>query len=320
MEKRHLGKFLLLAVLLFIAVVFAILNGPVRIPFKELFLEGNRQILYLRLLRVLLAAITGSGLAVSGAALQAILRNPLAEPYLLGTSSGAGLGAVLAIITGLSSFFLPAVSFLGALVSMVFVYYLSKRGNRIPVESFILSGVIVSLLCSAVIAFLVSVSPNEALHGVVWWLWGSLQMYDVKLLLIAAAIVIPSMAILYVFSQDLNAVSIGEEDALHLGIKIEKIKKIIFFLTSLITAGLVCVSGVIGFVGLILPHITRLWVGPNHRELLPASCLLGAVFMIVCDLLARTVYAPFEVPIGVITACVGAPVFIVLMKNRQRGK
>ncbi|MFA5361855.1 MAG: iron ABC transporter permease [Candidatus Omnitrophota bacterium] len=320
MEKRHLGKFLLLAVLLFIAVVFAILNGPVRIPFKELFLEGNRQILYLRLLRVLLAAITGSGLAVSGAALQAILRNPLAEPYLLGTSSGAGLGAVLAIITGLSSFFLPAVSFLGALVSMVFVYYLSKRGNRIPVESFILSGVIVSLLCSAVIAFLVSVSPNEALHGVVWWLWGSLQMYDVKLLLIAAAIVIPSMAILYVFSQDLNAVSIGEEDALHLGIKIEKIKKIIFFLTSLITAGLVCVSGVIGFVGLILPHITRLWVGPNHRVLLPASCLLGAVFMIVCDLLARTVYAPFEVPIGVITACVGAPVFIVLMKNRQRGK
>lgn len=315
-----MGKFLLLAVLLFIAVVFAILNGPVRIPFKELFLEGNRQILYLRLLRVLLAAITGSGLAVSGAALQAILRNPLAEPYLLGTSSGAGLGAVLAIITGLSSFFLPAVSFLGALVSMVFVYYLSKRGNRIPVESFILSGVIVSLLCSAVIAFLVSVSPNEALHGVVWWLWGSLQMYDVKLLLIAAAIVIPSMAILYVFSQDLNAVSIGEEDALHLGIKIEKIKKIIFFLTSLITAGLVCVSGVIGFVGLILPHITRLWVGPNHRVLLPASCLLGAVFMIVCDLLARTVYAPFEVPIGVITACVGAPVFIVLMKNRQRGK
>jgi iron complex transport system permease protein len=318
MEKNRAGKLLLLAVLLCISAAFAVLNGPVHIPPGELFIGENRQILFLRLLRVLLAALTGSGLAVSGAALQAILRNPLAEPYLLGTSSGAGLGAVIAIIAGLSSIFLPAVSFLGALVSMFFVYYLSKRGNRIPVESFILSGVIVSLLCSAVIAFLVSVSPDEALHGVVWWLWGSLQMYDVKLFLIVAALVIPSMAGVYVFSQDLNAVSIGEEDALHLGIKIEKVKKTIFFLTSLITAGLVCVSGVIGFTGLILPHITRLWVGPNHRTLLPASCLLGAVFMIVCDLLARTVYAPFEIPIGVITACLGAPVFVILMRKRQR--
>ncbi len=318
MEKRPLKKLLLLVIVLLIAVCAAVMNGPVSIPPGELLFEENRQILYLRLLRTFLAIITGSGLAVSGAALQAVLRNPLAEPYLLGTSSGAGLGAVVAIIIGLSTVFLPAVSFLGALISMFFVYYLSKKGGRIPVESFILSGVIVSLLCSAAIAFLVSISPNEALHGVLWWLWGSLQMYDSKLLFIAAAVVIPSMAVLYFFSQDLNAVSIGEEDALHLGIKIEKVKATVFFLTSLITASLVCVSGVIGFAGLILPHITRLWVGPNHRVLLPASCLLGAVFMIVCDLLARTVYVPFEIPIGVITACLGAPVFIVLMKRRQK--
>ncbi|MBU4345828.1 MAG: iron ABC transporter permease [Candidatus Omnitrophica bacterium] len=318
MNKFNRKIILLLFLTLILAVFLGITHGPVHFSLSELMLTQNKYILYLRLSRILMAILAGMGLSVSGIALQAILKNPLAEPYLLGTSSGAGLGAVLAIIIGTYKIYLPFAAFLGAILAVILVYNLAKQGNKIPVQSLILSGVIVSIAFSGIIVFVISLSSNEALHGVIWWLWGSMQVYDLKLLLIVGFIVIPCVLVIYVLAQDLNAISIGEEDAIHLGINTETIKKILFFVTCLITASLVSICGIIGFVGLIIPHIMRFVVGPNHKILIPATCILAATFMIICDLFSRTLFSPLEIPIGVITAVVGAPIFIILLKSKQK--
>ena len=318
MKRLSTGKLLLLLALLAAAACAAVATGAVNIPFSELFAEQNRQILLLRSARVLLAMMAGAGLAVAGVALQAVLRNPLAEPYLLGTSSGAGLGAVAAVAAGLSGLLLPLCAFSGALGATFLVYMLARQRGRVPLQSLILAGVIVSVGLSSVIVFLLSISRSDSLHGQMWWLWGSLQVYDLRLLFWASCLVVPGIGILYFFSRDLNAISLGEEEALHLGIKTETLKKTIFFVTSLITAGLVSVCGTIGFVGLIIPHTVRLMVGSNHKVLIPVSCICGAVFMVLCDLLSRKLFAPLEIPVGVITAITGAPLFIILLKGTQK--
>jgi len=228
------------------------------------------------------------------------------------------LGAILAVVLGLGQAALPPAAFLGALVSAALVYGIARQGYRIPVPSLILSGVVVSVAFSGIIVFVVTLSANEAVHGLLWWLWGSLDVYDAKLLFYVCLLVLFGCATIFLFSQDLNALSIGEEDAVHLGIRAETIKTVMYLLTSLLTAGLVCATGIIGFVGLIVPHMMRLVVGPNHKILIPASCLAGAAFLVGCDTLARTAFAPAEVPIGVVTAVIGAPIFIVLLKTRQR--
>lgn len=309
--------------MLFILLALAltgILKGAVRIPVDELLLKENLPIVYLRLFRIIIAIIAGCGLAVAGIVLQAILRNPLAEPYLLGTSSGAGLGAVLAIIIGISRIYLPLAAFLGAILSIILVYTIARENNKIPEQSLILAGVIVSVALSAIIVFLISISGNETLHDLAWWLWGSFQVYDFKLLFIVAAIVVSGSAAIYVFAQDLNAISIGEEEAMHLGINIESVKKILILIASLITASLVCICGIIGFVGLMIPHMMRSVVGPNHKALIPATCIAAAIFMLGCDILSRIILSPLEIPIGVITAILGAPAFIILFKKGQKAK
>jgi iron complex transport system permease protein len=319
MMNRQLNiKIIVLFVILLSVILLAIAKGSVSISLLELFDENNRAILYLRLARILMAIIIGSGLAVSGIVLQAILRNPLAEPYILGTSSGAGLAVVLAIIIGVYKIYLPLAAFLGAILTIILVYNLAKQGNKIPVQSLILSGVIVSIALSGIVVFLITTSGNEALHGVMWWLWGSMQVYDFKLLLMVSLIVIIGIFTIFIYSQDLNAISIGEEEAIHLGINTETTKKILFFVTSLITAGIVSISGIIGFVGLVIPHIIRFVVGPNHKILIPAACIAAATFMVICDILSRTLFPPIEVPIGVITAVVGAPIFIILLRKKQK--
>jgi len=319
--KNNLKKsFIILVIVLFLAIVLAIIKGAVNIPLAKFLLDENQAIFQLRLFRIMAALVLGSGLAVSGIVLQAILKNSLAEPYLLGTSSGAGLGAVIAIVLGISRVYLPLSAFLGAILSVILVYSLARQSNKINQQSLILSGVIVSVAFSAIIVFLVSMSGNEALHGIVWWLWGSLQVYDIKLLFIVAAVVLAGIISIYIFSQDLNAISIGEEEAMHLGIEIEKIKTILIVITSLITASLVCICGIIGFVGLMIPHMMRLVVGPNHKILIPFTCLAAGIFMVICDVIARSVMPPLEIPIGVITAILGAPTFIVLLKRSQRVK
>jgi len=317
--NAHLKRRLfVLSGILAIVALCGILKGSVNIPFTQLLLKENQPIVNLRILRILVAIVAGSGLAASGVVLQAILRNSLAEPYLLGTSSGAGLGAVIAIIIGASGLYLPLAAFIGAISSIVLVYNLARQNNKIPEQSLILSGVIISVALSAIMVFLISISSNEVLHSITWWLWGNLQIYDVRLLLTAGIIVFSGIIAIYIFSQDLNAISLGEEEAMHLGIDVEATKKILILITSVIISSVVCICGIIGFVGLMIPHMMRLVVGPNHKVLIPATCLAAAVFMVACDLLSRIIFPPLEIPIGVITAILGAPTFIFLLKRSQR--
>ncbi|MHB8155444.1 MAG: FecCD family ABC transporter permease [Candidatus Omnitrophota bacterium] len=311
-------KLLILFLLLGAVIIFGLIKGAVNISLANLLLKDNQVILNLRLLRVIAAILVGSGLAISGIALQAILRNPLAEPYLLGTSSGAGLAAVIAVIIGVSRIYMPLAAFLGAVLSIIIVYNLSREKGMIADKSLILSGVIISVAFSSVIVFLVSLFGNEAMHEMNWWLWGSLQVYDYKLLLLVAFPVILGICVIYFFAQDLNAISMGEEAAMHLGIDAQNIKKILILVTALISASLICICGIIGFVGLIVPHMMRLVVGPNHKVLIPMTCLAASIFMILCDLMSRTLFSPVEIPIGVITAIIGAPVFIILLKKGKR--
>lgn len=320
MRSNRIKKILFLFLVFLGVVLIALRFGSVRIPLGELFSKSNSQILYLRFLRVMIAVFVGAGLSVCGVCLQAILRNPLADPYLLGTSGGAGLGAVLAITLGISSAYYPFAAFCGALLSIVLVYNLAKEGNKIPTRSLILAGVVVAMVFSGLMIFLISMSSNQALHGIMWWLLGSLQIYDIRLLFIVGTITILGIGTISIFSQDLNAISVGDEEAVHLGIDIEKMKKILFLITALITGALVSISGMIGFVGLIIPHMMRMIVGPNHKTLIPASCIAGATFLVLCDCISRTVFPPIEISIGVITSLIGAPIFIILLKKRQKVK
>ena len=318
MNTPHIKKLIVLSFILLAAVVMGIRMGSTHLSFVELFSAQNQPILFLRITRIALGIIVGAGLGICGVTLQAILRNPLAEPYLLGTSSGAGLGAVLAIMLGVSGAYLPFIAFSAALVSIVLVYNLAREAGTIPVQSLILSGVIVAMAFSGIIVFLISLSSNEAIHGMMWWLLGNLQVYDIGLLVIVGVIVTIGIGCISILAQDLNAISIGEEEAMHLGINIETIKKILFVVTSLITGAIVSISGMIGFVGLIIPHIMRLIVGPNHKVLIPATCLGAAAFLVLCDTFSRSLFPPVEIPIGVITALIGAPIFIILLKKKGR--
>lgn len=313
--KRRLSILLLL---LCIVVILGLVKGAVDIPLADILLKENRAIFNMRLLRILAAIIVGSGLSVSGIALQAVLRNSLAEPYLLGTSSGAGLAVVISMIAGISKIYMPLAAFIGAVASIILVYNLAQEGSRITDKSLVLSGVIISIAFSSIIVFLVSIFGDKAVHEITWWLWGNLEVYDYRLMLLISIPVIFGIAAIYVFSQDLNAISIGEEEAVHLGIDTQKIKKAVILITALITASLICICGIIGFVGLIVPHMMRLVVGPNHKTLIPTTCLAASVFMVGCDIFSRTLFSPIEIPIGVITAIIGAPVFIILLKKGKR--
>ena len=318
MLKNLNQRLLILFLLLGVAVFFGLTQGAVPIPFNNLLLKENQVIFNMRLLRILAAILVGSGLAVAGIVLQAILRNPLAEPYLLGTSSGAGLAAVIAVILGVSRIYMPLTAFLGAVASIILVYTLASERKKIADKSLILSGVIVSIAFSSIIVFLVSLFGNQALHEMNWWLWGSLQVYDWQLILLVSLPVVLGIGVIYIFAQDLNAIQLGEEEAMHLGIDTQNVKNILIIITALITASLICICGIIGFVGLIVPHMMRQVVGSNHKALIPTTCLAAAIFMVGCDIVSRTFFAPVEIPIGVITAIIGSPIFIILLKRGQR--
>ncbi|MFH1379530.1 MAG: iron ABC transporter permease [bacterium] len=315
---KYPHKLLLIILLFVLAVVCSFYIGATKIPLHAIFSAEFRPIVNLRITRILLGILYGAGLGVCGVVLQAILRNPLAEPYLLGTSSGAGFGAVVAIMLGINSAYLPAGAFIGALVTFILIYNLAKEGESIPVHSLILFGVITAMALSGLIIFFISLSRNQAMNGMMWWLLGNLQVYDYRLLGVAGTIVVAGIIVLFVFAQDLNAFSLGEEEAVHLGIDIIRVKKILFIIVSLITGALVSVAGMIGFVGLIMPHMARLLVGPNHKTLIPATVLLSAAFLIICDTIARSIMPPVEIPIGVITSLVGSPIFIYLLKRKRK--
>ena len=270
----------------------------------------------LRLPRIILAALVGAALAVSGTALQALLRNPLADPYVLGISSGAALGEIVALwLGGLWAAGAPAVAFAGALVTTAWVYLLGRHGGRLASYTLLLAGVITASFLSAVILFVLTLLSTRDVRGTAFWLMGDLSVVtNARLGILAPGIVVAIFA-LYTLAKDLNVLLLGETEAAHLGVPVARVETLVFLIASLLTALAVSVSGAIGYLGLLVPHLGRMLVGSDHRLLLPTAALGGAIVLIVSDTLARTVIAPAELPVGAVTAVAGAPVFIYLLRR-----
>lgn len=269
--------------------------------------------------RVLLAALVGICLAMAGTSLQGLLLNPLADPYMIGVSSGASVGAGIAVLLRYQGLFMgfgvPLFAFLAALLSVGIVYALARRAGQVSVLSFILAGVVVGAFMWAALTFILTIG-RQNLEEIIFWTMGSLGGLDSwRRVFTLAPFAICGFIVLYSFSRDLNIFALGEESARYLGLDVESLKRIIIVLVTLITAAAVSVSGTIGFVGLMVPHMTRRLVGPDHRILIPCSALLGAIFMIAADAIARTAMRPSEIPIGVITALLGAPFFLYLLRK-----
>lgn len=271
----------------------------------------------LRAPRVLLAFLVGGALGVSGAVLQALVRNPLAEPYLLGLSSGAGLGAVLAIVTGASApWSVPIAAFAGAVVAVLLVYRLSVvAGRRLDPRVLLLAGVVVGSFFAAIMMAFISLSPAPEVRNAIFWLLGGFGGASWRSVLIFAAYAALPLAALCAAARPLDLLALGEEPARYLGADVERTRRQAYVLTALLVAAAVAVSGIIGFVGLVVPHaVRRLW-SPLHRTLLPVVFVLAGVFLVAADLLARTVVRPVELPVGVVTALVGVPLFAGLLRK-----
>jgi iron complex transport system permease protein len=282
-------------------------------------------IFQIRLPRVVGAALVGAALATAGVLFQGLLRNPMADPYIIGTSAGAGLGATIAMILPINLTFLgfglvPVGAFIGALATVTLVYNLARVGGRTPLISMLLAGFVVSAMLAAVMAFMMSISNRLGLnlHLVYSFLMGHVSVTGWGQLVVTAPLVIGGIIAARFFAFHLNAFSLGEEGAAYLGVEVERDKKLILVLGSLLTAAAVSISGLVGFVGLVVPHAVRLTLGPDHRLLLPASALAGAAFVVIADLLARIVLAPVEMPVGVVTAIVGAPFFLYLLRRSRK--
>lgn len=279
-------------------------------------------IMKLRLTRVILALMVGAGLAAVGATMQCLFRNPMAEPGLLGISSGAGLGATIAIFIGVNKtvFGMGATAiaaFIGALLTILIVYNISRTGSKMSPTILILAGTAVSFMNSAIIQLLM-IFRRDRMDYIMLWTMGSFTTSGWNKILILVPFLVAGLAVLLLYSRQLNVISTGEETAQSLGIEVEKTKKILLTVCSLITAACVSTSGIIGFVGLIIPHVFRLIVGPDQRILLPYSIIGGAAFLVICDTLARVIAPPAEIPVGAITAVFGSPFFIALLIRSKR--
>jgi iron complex transport system permease protein len=326
-------------IFLLVACLFAISIGSVHIPIgtivslfsdKLLLNEINAHyysfdkiIFQLRLPRVLLAALVGASLAGAGAAIQGLLKNPLGDPYILGVSSGASVGAVVVMFFGislpfLSTFTLPIVSILFGFITIFFVLFFSQLVDKhLRVETIILTGVIFSSFLSSLVSLMLALS-NDELRTIIYWLLGSVSVKGWPYILAVLPFIIIGVFLLLLNSRALNAMAFGEETAFHLGINVKQRKIFILIGTSILTGAAVAVSGIIGFVGLVIPHITRMFTGADHRLLIPISLINGATFLVLTDLVARTVISPSEIPIGVMTALVGAPLFAYIFFRQRK--
>lgn len=317
--KKWIGKIGILILLLLVVALICLFLGTVHIlPFSKLSQIERTILLEIRFPRILMGIIVGTGLAISGVIFQALLRNPLADPYLLGTSSGAALGITIGIFLGLegTSFSLPLAGFGFALLSLGLVYNIARTNGRLPLHTLLLSGIIVSAFFSALVMLIMSLAKKQT-YEAIFWLMGNLSETNFLLIKVVGGYVLVGGIITWCFWRDLNIISLGEEQAQHLGIEVKRVRKILFVLASLIVGAVVSVSGMIGFVGLIIPHMVRMIVGPDHRILIPASGLVGATFLLLTDTLARTIASPVEIPVGVITALCGAPFFIWLLIRKK---
>ncbi|MDT8316390.1 MAG: iron ABC transporter permease [bacterium] len=328
--KLRMFGIALLVVLSILALLVSVGIGSVSVPLGDILkiCLGEKAstavansaiiIMEIRLPRVLTAFIAGAVLAVAGASFQALLRNPLADPFILGVSGGAALGGVMAIVLGFSfdGFSIQLFAFIGALATILFVYSISIVDGRIPKYKMLLAGVIVNSFLSALIMLVLSLAGEDSLASALFWLMGDLSSASWNRTLTGIPYLTAGLAILYMMSKEMNLLLLGEEQARELGVNTERIKLLIFVSASLITGVVVSACGLIGFVGLIIPHAVRLIWGADHRFLIPASLFLGGIFLTLSDMVARTVIAPVELPVGVITALIGGPVFVYLMKKR----
>ena len=315
MNRRRIVWILLIAALA-VTLAAAVSLGSERLALFDLS-ETQRAIFFdIRLPRVLLAACVGASLAVAGASLQALLRNPLAEPYLLGVSNGAALGTMLAFVFFESfSFARPVLAFAGAGIATFTVYQMARSRAGMNVERLVLSGVIVTTFLSSIIVLLTSLLDAARLRGFTFWLLGDLSQatYDGFYLTLSAATV--GTIVLSSQARALNLMMVGERDALDFGVEVGRVRLIVFGLASLLVGTAVAASGSVGYVGLIVPHLVRLTIGSDNRLVVPMSAFAGAIFVVLADLIARTAIAPRELPVGAITALVGAPVFIYLLRR-----
>ena len=322
-----------LVAILCVTIVLTTAIGPVYVPPMEIVsLLGNKLhlceaasiphkyeviIFQIRLPRIFLGLLVGLSLATAGTTLQGLFKNPMADPYIIGIASGAAVGAVFSMLMLPSFLFIytrPFMAFLGAMFTTFLVYNIAKVGRRIPVDTLLLTGIAISLFLGAVLSFMMFVA--EDLHSIFFWLMGGFWLANWTQVKITVLPVFVSFFLIYIFAKDLNAMLLGEESAQTLGINVEWVKKILLVFAAFITAAAVSFVGTIGFVGLIIPHITRILVGPDHRILFPASALVGGIFLVWTDALARLLG---EMPVGIITAFFGAPFFIYLLRKRKRG-
>ncbi len=333
-----------LLALLVLVIAFATSIGSVEVPFTTTFSilisrlpfiditpgpvgdirisDIETIVLDIRLPRVILAGVVGAALAVAGATYQGLFRNPLADPYLIGVAQGAALGAVIGFLLPISAIGLgigivPLLAFTGALISVAIVYGLARVGKTLPVTTLILAGVALGALLGAIVAYL-AITSEQQIHSIMFWLSGSFSLSQWTEVQIALPIVAIGTAVILLFARSLNIMQLDEEQAQQLGINVERLKLILLASATLTTAAAVSFVGIIGFVGIIIPHAVRLIWGPDYRFLLPLSVLVGAIFLIIADIVARTVAAPSEIPIGIITALCGAPFFLYLLRRRTR--
>lgn len=343
MRPLTLGRLFLrcgiLAAVLFVVVVIALKLGAVQVSLYGLGRDLIRVLLHrsssistdygmivvdIRLPRILLAVMVGASLSVAGTSFQALLRNPLADPYVLGISSGASVGAVLALILEnqlaispeFAGLITPFGAFLGAGITIACVYILGRRQGQIDSTTLLLGGIITASFLQSIIMFLMSTAIGGNLRGASYWMMGSLSSLPPKslLYLLGIGFVIAGAAI-YTAASDLNLLLAGEKEAMHLGVDVRRVSILVYVAASLLTGFAVSVSGTIGYVGLLVPHAMRMIFGSDHRMLLPASALGGAIALVVADTIARTVVAPSELPVGAVTAIVGAPFFIYLLRK-----
>ncbi|MCZ8516383.1 iron ABC transporter permease [Paenibacillus filicis] len=328
--------------LLLLASTAALSVGTVRVPFGEVWgmvfrhlplvgdgipvkwSEAAEQIIWkVRLPRVILGMLVGASLGLAGASFQGVLRNPLADPYTLGVSSGASAGAAFLILFGfqfawLGQWTVPVVAFAAGSASLVTVLLLARTQGKLRMESVILAGVVMQAFLGAFVSLMVALSKT-VINEIIFWTMGSLALRGWSYTLVLLPYLAIGAAVLLGFGRSMNLLAVGERQAAYLGVNVERTKLVVLIASTLITAAAVSVSGVIAFVGLIVPHLLRLLVGPDYRLLLPLSLLGGAAYVVIADMLARTVLSPTEIPLGVVTAFLGAPFFAYLLRRSKRG-
>jgi iron complex transport system permease protein len=328
--KQWLFWLWLLGALALLAAVGALLIGPSGIPLGKIFqVLWSRQggieqsiVWNIRLPRLLLGFAIGGALSLAGVILQGMFRNPLVEPYTLGISGGAAVGVSLSILFGLSRlniFSMPLAGFFGACAMILLLYRLNAKKKVLSLQGLLLTGVMINFIASSLIMLFLALSRSEDLQGIIFWIMGSLDEPNGLLIQIALVASLLFLFVTYFFHSDLNALALGEEEALHLGVPVERIKGLLFVITSLLIGVSVAVAGMIGFVGLVVPHFMRRIVGHDHRILLVASFLAGGIFLVFCDTIARTVIAPLELPVGVITGILGGSLFVWVLTRKGGG-